>query len=366
MRQVPNLEADTECSDTLSGEESFHSCTADDGFICPYCGKCTIGQFLSEDGCPQKDQSTSKKLFPYLDTSNLPKHEIEALEMRLKSDTRKMRTTFADFTVDTGKSLVARKESLDEIKDTVLSLQAFTDDIDLKLLAPQDEEKIESAASVGEVFIVLRRYVSFFNYQIIEHLIKHHGSTEDHKRLEEYLNAFNTFCERNIFEVPPNVFSSSLRRGKKFCIKCTEGVATLKSVQGVIDKIAGVFGLQPLALQLCLIKKGCVELHFLISAAVANHILPVSPSQGLALSEIGVRVLSCEGTSQANKDKDVARYCFIYLGILLAGCNRMMLSLSLLLLLSQIRCSLTTAYVSYNSHVCFMLACLIKTTNSCL
>ena len=122
---------------------------------------------------------------------------------------------------------------------------------------------------------------------------------------KEYKNAFKTFCQRSVFEVPPNVYSTIPRKGgRKFIAMCTEGVAaTLEGVQEVKERIAKVFGLKPLALQLCLIKKGSVELHFLISAAVADHIFPVSPSQHSALSEIGVRVLSCEGMEQTSREK---------------------------------------------------------------
>ena len=293
--------------------ESFHSCAEEvcsDGFLCPYCKKCTMEQFFSDKGCPQKKQLSDSKavavsLFPYLDASALPNGKGAALEMQLRSETRVMITRFADFTVLTRESLDTRKVSLEKIKDTILSLEAFTEDIGVKLLEPRDRDNIRKASSVAEIFITLRDYISFFNYQIIEHLIKHHGSTDDQKRQEEYLDSFNTFCQRSIFEVPTNIFSNSpCQYGRLFALKCTERVATLNGIQGVKERIAQVFGLQPLALHLRSIKKGCIELHFLISAAVADHILPVSPSQHSALSEIGVRVLSCEKMSSTNIQDD--------------------------------------------------------------
>ena len=285
-----------------SGDESFHSIPDSDrpGFICPFCAKCTIERFFSEEGCHNKKQET---LFPQLNVSSLNENEKASLELQLSSDAEKMITTFADFTIFTRDSLEQRNE-LDKITDTVLSLGGFKGGIGAKVLEPQDRKKILAAKSVAKVFAILREYISFFNYEIIEHLIKHHGSAADHKNLEEYLIAFNAFCQRNIFEVPPNVFcNSSQQRGKVFALKCTEAsrVTSLESVKRVKRKVAKVFGLNPLALQLCSIKEGCVELHFLIPSAVADCIFPVSPSYCSALSEIGVQVLSTE--KQDNKDR---------------------------------------------------------------
>ena len=271
-----NSSSDHKASDAGTGDNDSNS-----GFVCPHCEKCTVDQYFSEEGCPLKKQATgTKTLFPYLDTSTLMKEERESLEVRLKSDTQAMIKRFSDFTIFTRKSFQERNEPLEDIIHVILSLSTVLD--------PEDIKKTRAATSIAQVFIILCNYTSFFNYQIIEHLIEHNGSAQDHKRLEEYKKAFKAFCQRSVFEVPPNVYSTTPRKGgRKFIIMCTEGVATLEGVQKVKERIAEVFGLKPLALQLCLIKQGSVELHFLISAAVADHIFPVSPSQHSALSEIG-------------------------------------------------------------------------------
>ena len=224
---------------------------------------------------------------------NLDEADKIDLQQRLISDTRKMVTKFAYFTSFLEKSLEDQKIPLKQIAECVLSLQAFTEDIGLKLLKKKDEEAIQQAQSVTAIFIILRPYISFFNYEIMEHLVEHHGSPDDHKRLKEFLTAFNTFCQRSVFEVPPNVYSSKSRTDcKVFVVKCTERVATtLESVRGVRGKIADILGLKASSLQLRSIAKGCVELRFLVSTAVVNRILPVPSAKKLALKEIGVRVL---------------------------------------------------------------------------
>ena len=269
-------------------DDSSSACAAE-GFVCPYCAKCSLEQYLSEEGCPHMRKET---LFPHLDTSALSEHEIMAFKMQLKRDAQGIIDCFAELISSTIKSLEERNESLDGIKDTLLSFTTFADDA---LLESLDITKIQEALSIQRLFIVLRRYISFYNYGLVEHLIEVHGSEEDHKRLADYITKFVAFCERSVFEVPHGVFGSrNPAAGKSFVFKYTERVLSLLDVRKLADRIATIFGLRRCALQLHSISAGCVELHFMISTAVADRIFPVSPSQHTALSEIGVRVLSSD------------------------------------------------------------------------
>ena len=228
--------------------------------------------------------------FPYLDVPSLSECEKTDLEVHLRSDIRSMKIKFSDFRVAIRDSLEHRVP-LDKIKDSILSLDAFTDGIGVKVLDPQDAQKIESAESLSRVFITLSEYISFFNYEIIEHLIHQYGTVEDEKKLQEYCLAFKTFCKRNVYEVPPSAYSKPRSEAKEFVLKCSQHTLALHDVQVIKDKVAKVLGLNYSTLQLSTIEKGCVELHFFIPAAVADRIFPVSPSQNSALDEIGVRVL---------------------------------------------------------------------------
>ena len=273
-----------------------------EAFVCPYCGECTLEQFFSDEGCPKIAQALPEKkvLFPYLDVEGMNEADKIDLECRLKSEARDIKIDFAKLTSSVMQSL--ETVPLERIKISLLGLESFTDDVGVKVLDEEDAEKILGAKNLLEIFFTLRKYISFFNYHIIEYLIEQHKLTRD--PLNEYLKKFHTFCRRSVFEVPENLLQSSPElTGKVFAVKCTKGVTTMNGVDALQEKIVTIFSLRPAALQLCSIKKGCVELHFLISAAVADHIFPVSPSQHSSLSEIGVRVLSCEGVEQTSREK---------------------------------------------------------------
>ena len=152
---------------------------------------------------------------------------------------------------------------------------------------------------------------------IIESIVNKHGSDNARKMLQDYIQAFNSFCQRSIFEVPGHIFCTSRKMARVLVFKHTETEGDrIEEINRMIGNVASIFELQPSALQLCSVKKGCVELHFLISAAVADHIFPVSPSQDLALNEMGVKVLSCDKTVNNESevcmhDDEISVFCFL-------------------------------------------------------
>ena len=272
-------------------------------FVCPYCGECTMEQFFSEEGCPKQVQvpKTKKKeiLFPYLNVSGLDEEDKIDLEDRLITETKEIKIYFGKFQSNVIKSLEDLSIPLERFKASVLSLYPFTDNIGVKELDKEDEVKIETAKTISEVFITLRKYVSFFNYHIIEYIIDLHGAATDRILLEKYVKKFHNFCKRNVFEVPQDALASTSRRtAKVFAIKCTEGVSTMLGVERIRGDIAKIFGLRSSSFYLYSIKEGCVELHFLISADVANYIFPVSHSQHSALSELRIKILPMYSTSE--------------------------------------------------------------------
>ena len=276
-------------SDTTTPElEASHP-----AFVCsPSCGKCTVKHFVSE-GCPKQTQE-EKQDYPYLCANHLSGSDREFLEQKLEVETNNIVTNFSVLFVKVAELLEELHVEVNFIKMSVLSLEGFRYIIGSKVLDKEDELEIKKANKISEIFLVIYKYSSFFNYHIIKHIVELHGGERGKSLLEDYLEKFQQFCcRKNIFE---NIaFTNNSRKTAKVLVfKCREEVTYMEGVVELIRKIEGCLGLNPFTLQLKTIKTGCVELHFLISAAVADHIFPVSPSQHSALSEIGVKVLSCD------------------------------------------------------------------------
>ena len=230
--------------------------------------------------------------FPHLDTSSLDEDDRIELEDRLRRDTTKMMFGFTAFTLNIQESFEKRIQ-LDKIKYSVLNLEMFD---------PEDKQEIKNAQNLAQIFMTLRirDYISFFNYEIVQYLIELLGSPDDQTQLREYCSALDQFGQRNVFEIPAEVFSSKSRNktAKVLVLKCTERVATLEYVKRLTQRIAEALGLQGAALQLRSVRQGCLELHFLITVAVAKRIYPVSPTVQAALSAMGVKVLTCGSTDE--------------------------------------------------------------------
>ena len=280
------------------------SAAPDSKFVCPFCKKCTVLQFFSKAGCPKAAQHNSTEevsLFPYLDLSALSKNEKIVLESRLVDDTQKMILLFAE----TEDSIIV---SLDSKNVDVSRLRNFAGNIVSKVGTKEEVEKLNQSSKISEVFEALQPFKSFFHYEIIESIVRVFGSPTDHQLMDEYISKFNEFCERSVFQVPPNIFyDSDPKPGDRvFSVKLTkEGQASLIDVVAVRRRVANILDIEVFALQLCCITEGCVCLRFLVSSQVAEKIFPLSHSRVVALQEIHVRIV--DGPNPSEKEDQVTR-----------------------------------------------------------
>ena len=166
------------------------------------CGKCTFLNFI-ESGCPTSIPSASS--FPYLNLSGLTHEQQEELRGRLRSESRDIMMRFQELVSATIKSFKRRCVPLDELVSHVMALGAFHP----VFKGPQVPvfhdhfKELKAADTISKVFLVLSDYFSFFNYHIIEHIIKELGTEKDKAELQRYKEDFNQYVNRRIFECPP-------------------------------------------------------------------------------------------------------------------------------------------------------------------
>ena len=135
------------------------------------CGKCTFFSFI-ERGCPTHIPSASS--FPYLDVSGLTHEQQQELKGRLRSESRKIMIQFQKLVSSTIRSLKRQHVPLDEIVSHVMTLGAF-DPVFKEPQVPVFQycfNELKAADTTPKVFMVLNNYFSFFNYQLLEHIIE--------------------------------------------------------------------------------------------------------------------------------------------------------------------------------------------------
>ena len=114
----------------------------------------------------------------------------------LYEETDKLKLNFASLMLDLKRDLEQRL-SVQEVVDFLVFY-------DKKFVGVFVE-----CTSFSDVFRKVRGFVSFFDYDLLEHLIDRYGSDLIKKELDEYKGYFLEFSKRRVTECPSNAFSDS-------------------------------------------------------------------------------------------------------------------------------------------------------------
>ena len=266
---------------TVVNTEYTSQTTTSTSFVCPYCSKCSLEQYLSNKGCPE---ASGKTLFPYLNTKELSKENRMVLEDTLTSAATNLKTLFAH--TDT--------YILQNLHADVKAVKNFVLDLVRDLGQDENEAEIKKATSIPEIILALQPYKSFLNYEIIETIVTEFGSPEDCAKMQKYVTAFNDFCKRSAFKLPSDTLPKQENFNEKILsvkfIKKGLAHASLGDIVSVRRKTASVLGVKPWALRICSIEDGCVCVRFLVPAAVMSKVFPLSPAKKSALREVDISI----------------------------------------------------------------------------
>ena len=260
------------------------------------CGKCTFFSFI-ERGCPTPIPSASS--FPYLDLSGLTNEQQQELRGRLRSESREIMIKFQELVSATIESLIRQSVSQDKLVSHIMTLGAF----DSVLKEPQVPvlchrlKELKAANTMYEIFLVLNDYFSFFNYQLIEHIIKALGTEEDRAELQRYKESFNQYAKRRIFECLPEFGPVSDEDHADIFVKLDSQYDnyTVAEIEEFRHKLSDVLQVSSQGiLRLCRVDDGCIQLMFQVPSFVQHEIFPLSGDQEKALSAMAVIRLSCE------------------------------------------------------------------------
>ena len=259
------------------------------------CGKCTFFSFI-ERGCPAPISSASS--FPYLDLSGLTQEQQQELRGRLWFESQEIMIRFQELVSATIKSFQRRCIPLDELVSHVMTLGAF-DPVFKESQVPVFRfcfKELKAADTIPKVFFVLNDYFSFFNYHIIEHIIKALGTEEDKAELQRYKEDFNQYAKRRVFESPPEFGPVSDADHADIFVKVDSQYDnyTDAQVEGFRQKLSKILHLSSQgSLRLCRVDKGCFQLMFQVPSFVQHEIFPLSVQQERALADMGVIRLTC-------------------------------------------------------------------------
>ena len=245
-------------------------------------------------GCPK----LTKISYPYLDLSKLEESDRIDLKSKLSQDIKEMEKCFANLFSETCDSLDDRGINVQKLVRHALGLGVYESSSNQQPLLKEDEKQLMDTQSMDKAFIILRRHMSFFNFDLLKHITDSRKlcTDDDRKRMEDYCSRFEEFCRRKVFEVPPAAFGVSTSKCKRktfvvFMTKHDKSANTLIDMNEAIEKIAHLLKLKRSALYLHRIDKGSLILVFSIPTFVARKLFPLKPSMIAKLRAEGLLLL---------------------------------------------------------------------------
>ena len=192
------------------------------------------------------------------------------------------------------RSLMSRGVTVDELLSHLTILETIGPV--KKEPSPNCYTNLMNAQTIPKVFIALSNYLSFFNYDILDLIIKELGTEEDKQELQKYKDDFQLYAKRRVCECLPQFGPVSEMGHANIFVKVDSNYEsyTVQELRVFQNRLRGILHISSEGvLRLCRVEKGCFLLTFQVHSHVQQKIIPLSTEQRRALKEEGVIKLTC-------------------------------------------------------------------------
>ena len=236
--------------------------------------------------------SKPRLTFPCLNLSKMTKEQKRHLHQRLYAESMDMIHKFQDLFSATTESLKRRRIAVREIICHLVGLgpspPAYKD-----LNLPTFRRKLPeltNAKTVGAAMLVIGNYCSFFNYYMIEHIIKRLGTRQDKQNLEKYKKEFSEYAERHVFECPSEVGTVSEGLAEMVVtLDETYESYTVKYLELFVNNLRKILNISSNAVfNLCHVAPGSLKLTFQLHRSMIEDIFPLTSEQEADLAKLSV------------------------------------------------------------------------------
>ena len=154
-----------------------------------------------EAGFPPPTYTVSS--FPYLKVNGLTPEQQERLKTRLRVESEDIVHKFWRLHSRVYESLCERNVSVDKLVTHLLTLHVF-EPVHKGSQKPalQTFQELQTAGNIERVLFIIRNYISFFNYHVIEHIVDGLGTYQDRVELQNYEKEFHEYAKPRICECP--------------------------------------------------------------------------------------------------------------------------------------------------------------------
>ena len=236
-----------------------------------------------------KQPSTVIK-FPLL---NLDERGMEDYKFQLKRDTKNIMMQFQG--VESGLyNTVCDKIPIERLKFHLNAIKALRSEQFEESIFNNYDNKLQAATSVHTIFVIIRKFWSFLDYDLLEHLTKFLGNEEDKERMVKYREKFDQYAKRRIIECP-SIEPADDDKWENVYIKLDSKLeaVTINELREFRFKVSEIMGISVSAIHFCCVKMGCIQVTWQIPCFIKQFIFPLSPEKGNMLEQLRVIQLSC-------------------------------------------------------------------------
>ena len=215
-------------------------------------------------------------------------------EEKLADETLKfMKSDFSILLTAVRQSLEKHKVSVESLLGHLRTIEAIGpsfEPVDVRHSQPLKTVVVREFQSLGEVFVALAPYCSWFNHLIVRNIIE--TFCERDKALErrwmKFQDKVTEYCERRVFDCPEDQYGeeddeSEVRKSVVMKVDHNWSTVPVSQLFHIRDSVAKILNIKPFNLYLRTVENGCIKMLFYIP----NHAAMPNISQD-ALNTVGV------------------------------------------------------------------------------
>ena len=239
--------------------------------------------------------------FPYLELDSayeLDEIGKQDLIIRLERETTRIMLQFDQVVSNLYETItVDKKLPIERLKFHLRAIKAFPRRSSETSIFEEYEDKIKAATKINEIFDIIDHFISFIDYQLLNHLVGILGSDEDKESMKQYCEKFGEYAKRRIIQCPAIEEGNNTKWSKSY-IKLDsrfkdENFMTINQLQELRFKVGEILNIPVSAIRFCCIQKGCIRVNWQIPCFVEQVIFPLCSEQLKMLKELGVIQLCC-------------------------------------------------------------------------
>ena len=276
--------------------------TATSSFTSFFSGCSSITQMNRRDSTPAKSERlpilTLPRHFTNLGVGKLSEDDFKKIGCKLFLESSELDCKFNTVCSELYLSLKQRTDSKEDLVACLMSLNAFEPVFNKSTNQPvfkEQKSKLSDAKCLFEVWCIISPYHSFFNYYLVEHIVKCLGTETDRQNLASYKQSFAEYAKRRVYECPVQ-FGYESQDDCTITVKLDKSYddCTLSQIELLQTNLCKILEISSqVALRLCKVEEGCYELTLQAPAFIQNIIFPLSSEQEAALKELNVMWLLC-------------------------------------------------------------------------